>query len=168
MNCYGRAWKHTYVDLTASLFRSSCKPFPHTWAGAGIGFSRPCRRSRHVRLSLLAGRGHSTPGLCREGQGPDLALPKHLRTVVMVSAGKSPSPEGMTWPLQARLQTAAFTSCEAGRRRFRSCAEQAKSLLLFVYFLIKVFCAACKGSKETGGFVELGCFSGQIMISVPF
>lgn len=42
--------------------------------------------------SLLAGRGHSASGLCREGQGPDLVLPKHLRTVVMVLAGKSPSP----------------------------------------------------------------------------
>lgn len=160
MNCYGRARKHTSVDLYASLFRSGCEPFPCTWAVAGIGFSRPSWRSRHVRLSLLTGRGHSTPGLHREGQGPDLVLLKHLRTVVMVLAGRSPSPEGITWPLKARLQTTAFTSCEAGRSRFRSCAEQAKSLLLFVYFLIRVFCATCKGSKGTGGLAELGFFSG--------
>lgn len=74
----------------------------------------------------------------------------------MVLAGRSPSPEGITWPLEARLHTTAFTSCEAGRSRFCSCAEQAKSLLLFVYFLIRVFCATCKGSKGTGGLAELG------------
>lgn len=71
-------------------------------------------------------------------------------------------PEGITWPLQARLQTTAFTSCEAGRSRFSSCAEQTKSLLLFVYFLIKVFCATCKGSKQIGGFVELGFFHDKL------
>lgn len=97
-----------------------------------------------------AGRGHSTPGSCRDQTWYHQSISGQWR-----------------WFWQARAPVLRHNVASPGQSRQQpspaarlagagSCAEQANSLLLLVYFLIRVFCATCKGSKGTGGFVELG------------
>lgn len=135
VNCYGRAWKHTYIDLTASLFAAG--------------------RQGTFCFRFMQGRSETRPGTAKASQDSGDGFGRQ-------------EPQSHSRPDCRQQPSAAARLAGAGSALVLS-RHKRLSLLLFVYFIVRFFCATCKGSKGTGGFVELGCFSpGQIMLSIPF